>query len=149
MATMLYEAPSHYGRGMRLLFLAILLALVIPAIFTFDSDRESAFGMLGTVLLIAFIMWFVMPRRVRIMEDRVQVILGPPFTFTVPFATIKEASIPKGLSSGINFCTAFTGVVKISRFRKMNINITPADPEVFLEQLGRALKSYAEQKESK
>lgn len=139
MANVLYETSTRYGRGMKLLFLVIILALVIPAVFIFDSDPEGALAMLGTLLLVALVMWFVMPRRLRILEDRLQVVLGAPFTFTVPFVTIKEAGLPHGLTGGINFCTAFTGVVQIARFRKANVNITPAEPEIFLDNLRQAL----------
>ena len=139
MANLLYDAQTRYGRGMKLLFLAILLALVIPAIFIFDKDREGAYAMLDSVLLIALILWFVMPRRLRIMEDRLQIVLGSPFTFTIPFHIIKEASIPRGLTSGVNFCTAFTGVVQIERKGKISVNITPVEPEEFLENLKKAM----------
>ncbi len=141
MANLIYEMPTRYDRGIKILFLIILLVLVIPAIFIFDSDREGAFAMLGTVILVAFILWFIMPRKLRIMEDRLQVVLGSPFTFTIPFTAIKEVRIPRGLTSGVNFCTALSGVVQIVRKGKMSVNITPAEPAQFMEYLNKALSN--------
>lgn len=149
MAHLLYEAEANLSIGIKVLFIVILLILIVPAIFFYDSDPEGTYVMLGTVILVTVILWFILPRKYRIMEDGVQIVLGNPFTVSVPFDTIQEVVVPKGLTTGVNFCTSFTGVVQIKRFKKRNVNITPAVPEQFLENLQKALALSPQKKEKR
>jgi len=101
-------------------------------------------GMFGTAAFMAVVFWVVFPRNFCILDSRVKIVLGSPFSLNIPFNTIEAARIPKGLTFGVNFVTTFSSshAVEVVRKRRLNVNITPGDRELFLENLDRALNSW-------
>ena len=101
-------------------------------------------GMFGTAAFMAVVFWVIFPRKFCILDSRVKIVLGSPFSLNIPFNSIKAARVPKGLTFGVNFVTTFSSshAVEIVRKRWLNVNITPVDRELFLENLDRAMDSW-------
>ena len=144
MEPVLYEDKPHYDIWFKAILLFPLVVMVIPAYFLISSDPETAIGLLGTAVLIAVIYWAVMPRKYCILDNKVKVIMGKPFSFSISFDNIETARVPKATAIGINFVTSFKNSVEIVRKKGMNINISPSNRELFLDNFAKALNKWKE-----
>ena len=125
--------------------MAFPLIFIIMGVFL-SSEPGEGIGMFATAILMAIIYWAIFPRRYCVLDSKVKIALGGPFSFNIPFDTIESAGAPKGMSVGINFATSFSSknAVQIVRKGKLNVNITPGDRAPFLENLDKALNSWRE-----
>lgn len=86
----------------------------------------------------------ILPRRFQIFEDRLRILLGGPFAINIPFANIAEAKPASGrkatIYSGLRLATSSYHVVEIIRKKGLNLVISPAHDDMFLEQLNQARK---------
>ena len=143
MTTLLYEDRPRYGLWLKVLLWGLVAVMLFTAITTFDGNREDAFALIGTAVFIVLIFWMVMPRKYCIYEDRIKIVMGAPFSMSIRFDVIKYAGKPRGkLTVGINFVTSFRNTVEIVKKKGMNVNISPADREAFLENLNNALNNW-------
>ena len=124
--------------------MALPLFFILIGAFNLTSEPGAAIGMFGTAALVVAIYWAVFPRKYCILSSKVKIVLGGPFSFNIPFNTIETARIPKGAAIGINFASSFSSknAVQIIRRKRLNVNITPSDREVFLENMDKALDSW-------
>jgi hypothetical protein len=143
MATLLYQDKPRYGLWFKILIWGILAVILMMAITTFDSSREDAFILIGTVVFIILVFWAVMPRKYCIYEDRLKIVMGAPFSISVRFDAIEYAGESRGkLTVGINFVTSFGNTVEIVKKKGMNVNISPGDRKAFLKNLNNALDKW-------
>jgi len=93
---------------------------------------------------VAATYWAVFPRKYSIHSTGMKITLGGPFSFNVPFERVESAINPEGATIGINFPGSFSSAhaVQIVRIGKMSVNITPQNPEVFMEQFNRTLGNW-------
>ena len=141
---MIYEDTPRYDVWLKAIMLLPLFLVLIGAFHLTASEPESAIGMFATAVLMSAIYWAVFPRKYRILESKVKIVLGGPFSFNIPFDTIETARAPKGASVGLNFPSSFSGknAVQIVRRKRLSVNITPSDRELFLENLDKALNNW-------
>lgn len=101
--------------------------------------------MFGITVFDALLFNAVIPRRFQIFQDRVRVVLGRPFVFNIPFSTIREVRSVSGSKAfaywGLRFATSSKAVVEIVRHKGLNVVISPANKNMFLEQLTQALNA--------
>lgn len=144
MDSVVYEDIPRYDTWLKAILAFPLALFVIVALCLATSDPQAAISMFGTVIFMAVIYWAIFPRKYRILDSKVKIVLGGPLSFNIPFDTIETARIPKGTTLGINFMTTFStkNRVEIVRKRKLNVNITPGDPGLFLENLDKALNNW-------
>jgi hypothetical protein len=143
MDKLIYEDRPHYSLWLKVILWFIIALVLFPALTTFDSNRNEAFGMIGTAVFIVLIFWAVMPRRYCIYDNKIKIEMGKPFSVTFHFDAIKYAGVPRGkFTVGINFVTSFGNIVEIDRKKGMNVNISPSNREVFLDYLNRALDKW-------
>jgi len=142
--SLIYEDTPRYDVWLKAIILLPLFFVLIGAFYLTTSEGESAIGMFATAVLMAAIYWAVFPRKYRILESKVKIVLGGPFSFNIPFDSIETARAPKWASVGINFPSSFSGknAVQIVRRKRLNVNITPSDRELFLKSLDKALNSW-------
>jgi len=147
--SLIYEDTPRYDVWLKAIMVLPLFFVLIGAFYLAASQPESAIGMFATAVLMAAIYWAVFPRKYRILESKVKIVLGGPFSFDIPFDSIETARAPQGASVGINFPSSFSSknAVQIVRRKGLNVNITPSDREVFLENLDEALNSWRSQHE--
>jgi hypothetical protein len=118
--------------------------ILIGLYYLFTAQVESAIGLFATGVLMGAIYWAVFPRKYQILDSKIRIVLGGQFSFNVPFDTLETAGKPEGISLGINFATTFVSqhVVEIKRKKGMNVNITPSDLDLFLENLNKAVYDW-------
>ncbi|MCK4331520.1 MAG: PH domain-containing protein [Dehalococcoidia bacterium] len=144
MDSLIHQDKPRYDIWMKAIIALPLFFFLIGAFYLASSEPESAIGMFATAVLMAAVYWAVFPRKYRIFDSKVRIVLGGPFSFNIPFNTIETARVPEGLTAGINFASSFSSknAVQIVRRKGLNVNITPSNRELFLENLDKALSNW-------
>ena len=108
------------------------------------AEVAAAIGMFATTILMAAFYWAIFPRKYLILDSRIRIVLGGQFSFNIPFDNLETAREPEGPTFGINFATAFLSknAVEIVRKKGLNVNITPSNRELFLDNLNKALNDW-------
>lgn len=142
---LLYEDIPRYDSWLKPLvsgFIAFFLLLGLVCLY---FNTELAITMFAITAFIGLLFAAIIPRRLQIYEDRVRIQLGGPFAFNIPLEHIVEAR--RGSSGdilvywGIKFGTSTSNVMEIVRNRGMNVIITPAHCNEFLNQLNRLVRT--------
>ena len=144
MEPLVYEDTPRYDVWLKAIMLLPVFFVVIGAFYLAASEPESAIGMFATAVLMAAVYWAVFPRKYRILDSKVTIVLGGPFSFNIPLDNIETAKAPEGATVGINFVSSFQSknAVQIVRRKRLNVNITPSNRELFLENLDKALNDW-------
>jgi hypothetical protein len=141
---LIHEEKAEYDQWLKVLYIIPLGLLVGAIILASYHDMEAFLALLGEAIVVTLIFYFVMPRKYQIFQDKVNIVLGSPFTISIPLTTIKEAKHSKGskayVYSGVRFATSSRYVVEIVRNKGMNYVISPQNGDLFLEQLNQAIK---------
>jgi hypothetical protein len=94
---------------------------------------------------IALIFYIVMPRKFQIYQDRLTIVLGAPFSLSIPLVKIKAVKRISGtrtyVFSGIKFVTSTRYLIEISRSDGPGYLISPRNGEFFQQQLQAAVAS--------
>ena len=143
MDSLIYEDKPRYDIWMKAI-MALPLFFILIGAFNLTSEPEAAIGMFGTAALVVAIYWAVFPRKYCILSSKVKIVLGGPFSFNIAFDNIETARVPEGAAIGINFASSFSSknAVQIVRRKRLNVNITPSNRELFLENLDKALSNW-------
>ena len=145
MESLLHRDTTHRDIGLKLVLAMPVIIILIPALlYLASNDNRTAYEMLAIVVVIVIVMWLIIPRQYLIFDNRLKIVLGGPFSFSVPFNTIKTARIPKGTTFGVNFPSSLSSkhIVEIVRNRRLSITITPNDRDLFLKTLEKALSDW-------
>ncbi len=135
-----YEDIPQYDFWLKAILTLPPLAAVLAAFALWGMDPIGAFVMLGTAVFIFLVFRAVMPKKYLIYDDHVRIVLGGPLGMNIPFSQIKKVQYgSQGWAPTVNFVTSFRGVVQIDKLHGMSIAITPARPDLFLEQLSNYL----------
>ena len=140
----LYEDTPEYDFWLKFILGGILALTFILGIIFILENTEAAAVMFGITLLDALLFKAILPRRFQIFEDRLRILLGGPFAINIPFSNIAEAKPASRrklmIYSGLRLATSAYHVVEIIRKEGLNLVISPAHDDMFLEQLNRARK---------
>ena len=160
MEIVLYEDKPKYTLAFRIILGLVFLSWFVD--FITSKDIAEAVG----VLLGFAIVWTVFPRKYQLLEDRIKIVLGRPFSFNIRFETIDSVKGAKWSSFGWSFATSLSpkGMIEIVRKRKLNtaisvvmlplaivikslrerinVLISPSNRELFLEELNKAIASW-------
>ena len=145
MDSLIYEDTPHYGIWMKAFMVTPLaLAFFLGLEFLKTNDTEGIVTLLSTIALMFVAFWVIFPRKYCILDSKIKIVLGKPLSFSISFKTIETARVPQGLALGINFATSFSAKdsVEIVRKRRLNVNITPSNPELFIANLDKALTAW-------
>jgi len=140
--TLLYEDVPEYDFWLKLILGGVLAITFVLGIVLISQEIEAAIAMFAVTLFDAILFKAVLPRRFQIFEDRLRILLGGPLAINIPLSNITEAK-PAAASktfiyNGIRLATSSRRVVEIVRKQGMNLVISPAHDEMFLEQLNQA-----------
>jgi hypothetical protein len=143
---LIYETGSDYDRWQKLIFIAIpSIFLVIGLVMLLESTADAA-ALFAIAILEALLFHSIAPRKFQLFEDRLRIVLGKPFAFSISLATIKDirpaSSVKSHIYWGVRWATSSHNVVEIVRRRGWNMVISPSNRETFLEQVNDALKAY-------
>ena len=144
MDSVIYEDNPRYDVWVKGIMVLPVFFIILGVYYLFTAQVESAIGLFATTLLMGAIYWAVFPRKYQILNSKIRIVLGGQFSFNVPFDNLETARQPEGVSLGINFATTFLSqhAVEIKRKKGMNVNITPNDRDLFLENLNKALHEW-------
>lgn len=145
MESLLHRDATHKDIWLKLILAIPVVIILIPALYSLASnDTRTAYEMLVIVAVIIIVMWLIIPRQYLIFDNKVKIVLGGPFSFSVHFNTIKTARIPKGTTFGVNFPSSLSSnhVVEIVRNRRLGVTITPNERDLFLKTLEKALSDW-------
>ena len=161
MDNLVYEDDTYWGRWQGsvvarypiVVQISVILILLIVLILTSKQlDRSEQTEMwlyliLASALLGFAIGWARWPRKYQIFDSKVRILLGRPFHFDIPFSNLEYASegdwMDIWLAIRLNFITSRNNnIVTIVRKKRMGINITPDNSEMFVENLRKALNEW-------
>ncbi len=146
MDSLVYEDIPLYDKWFRAILGLILIAVLVPALVMINSDPETSIGLFGTAVFVVILLWVILPRKYLVLNDRLKIILGMGLSISVALDNIEAARIPKGLTAGINFITSIRNPVEIVRRKGLNINISPGNRDLFLENMDRALNDWRDRR---
>jgi hypothetical protein len=148
------DNPPPHGivfKALPYVYALICVFLIIVYVTHRELTVERVLEMIGVALLIAVYYWAVSPRKYLIFDDRVKIVLGGPFSFTVPFDNLQFAREATGkdvwwssFGTWLDFVTCHSSkhLLQITRKRGDKIYITPSNRDQFLEHLNKALKNW-------
>ncbi len=144
MINLIYEDIPPYDLWLKLVLGGTLaLTSVIGVILIFE-DIWGALVMFAVTLFDFVLFWAILPRKYQVLQDGLRIVLGGPFAFNIPFSTTKEIRAVTGSNAfvygGLRFATSSKTVVEVVRNKGMNVVISPANREMFVEQASRALE---------
>ena len=144
MDSIIHEDAPRYDVWLKAIMLLPVFFLVIGAYYLIIAQTEAAISMFAATLLMGAIYWAVFPRKYLILDSKVKIALGGPFSVSIPFSNLETARKPEGISLGLNFATTLLSqhAVQIKTKKGWNVNITPRDRELFLENLNKALNDW-------
>jgi len=144
MDSVIYEDNPHYDVWLKGIMVLPVFFVIMGVYYLITAQLEAAIGMFAITLLMAAFYWAIFPRKYQILDSKLRIVLGGQFSFNVPFDNLELAGKPEGVSLGLNFATTFLSqhVVEIKRKKGMNVNITPNNRELFLENLNKALHEW-------
>jgi len=139
---LIYEDTPKYDLWLKLMLGGVLaLTLILGIIFIFQ-DSEVALAMFGVTLFDALLFKAILPQRFQIYQDRVRIVLGRPLAINIPFSnirTVRTVSARKVFVYwGNRFATSTHIIVEIVRKKGLGFVISPANGDMFLEQLNQA-----------
>ena len=146
--TLLYEDVPRFDSWLKPLVSGFITFFLLLGLIFLYFNTELAITSFAISVFMVLLFTAIIPRRFRIYEDRLRIQLGGPFTFNIPLQHIVEAR--HGSSSdilfywGIKFGTSTSNVIEIVRNKGMNVIITPAHFNEFLNQLNRAVHPESE-----
>jgi len=141
---MIYEDDPHYDVWLRGIMMLPVFFIVIGIYHLFIREIASAVGMFGLALLMGAIYWAIFPRKYQILDSKIRIVLGGPFSVNIPFDNLETAGKQEGIRLGLNFATTFLSehALEIKRKKGMIVNITPDDRDRFLESLNKAVYDW-------
>jgi len=139
---LIFEDTPKYDLWLKLILGGVLaLTLILGLIFIFQ-DSEVALAMFGVTLFDALLFKAILPQRFQIYQDRVRIVLGRPLAINIPFSnirTVRTVSARKVFVYwGNRFATSTHSIVEIVRKKGLGFVISPANGDMFLEQLNQA-----------
>jgi hypothetical protein len=140
---LLHEDRARYDWWLKLILGGTLALTLVLGLAFLATDITGTWILLAVTAFDALLFHAILPRRYQIFTDRLRIVLGYPFAWTIPFSTIEEARSVSGSKAffygGVRFTTSSETVVEIVRSQGWNLVISPAQRDTFLEYLTQAL----------
>ena len=147
MRSLIYEDVPKYDLWLKIILGGILAVTFVAGVVLLFDDIVEALAMLGVALFEAFLFKAILPQRFQIFEDGLRIVLGGPFAINIPLSNIREARSASSFKTfaygGIRFATSTRYVVEIVRKKGLNLVISPASGDMFLEQINQAIADAA------
>jgi hypothetical protein len=144
MDSVIYEDTPRYDVYLKAIMVLPVFFVIMGIYYLITAQVEAAIGMFATTLLMAAFYWAILPRKYQILNNKMKIALGRPFSFNITFNNLETAREPEGVTFGINFPTCFSNerTVQIIRKKGWHVNITPSDRALFLENLNKTLNEW-------
>ena len=120
---------------------------LIIAVVLLTQDILGAAIMLGLTVFDVVLFWCILPKKFVVYEDRLKIVLGGPFSITIPLRDIIQVrQATKDMAFvywGMRLGTSLHYQVEIERKNGLSVIISPSLEERFIEQLDEARKNYS------
>ena len=142
---MAYVDTPTVALPLKVLMASILAVTLVLGVWLVFEDIVAATAMFAVTVFDGLLFRAVIPRRYEIWSDSVRVVLGGPFAVTIPFQNMAQARAVAREKAyfywGLRLATTNRGVVEIVRRKGLNVVISPADRETFLQRLSQAIQA--------
>jgi len=152
MALVLYEDKTKYDLWGKIILAFAPALLIVLGLLTYygvlptETEEEDTIGLFASTAFVLVLFWLILPRKYQILEEKLRIVLGGPFSFHIPFETIETAKHLSGAKAatfwGVNFSPTLKNIVGIKRKKGMNVTISPSNPSLFLENLDKAMTDW-------
>jgi hypothetical protein len=143
-----FEDKPVYDKLNKYLIGGIIAIPLIIAIIVLPQDILGAAIMFGVTVFEAILFWCILPKRFVVYEDRLRIVLGGPFSITVPFRDlIQVRQATKDMAFvywGYKLGTSLKYQVEIERKNGLSVLISPSMENEFIVQLNQARENYVE-----
>jgi hypothetical protein len=143
-----FEDKPVYDKLNKYLIGGILAVPLVVTIVLLTQDILGAAIMFGVTVFDVLLFWCILPKRFLVYEDRVKIVLGGPFSYTIPFRDIIEVKqATKDMAWvywGMRLGTSLKFQVEIERENGLGVIISPSMENDFIEQLNLARNNYIE-----
>jgi hypothetical protein len=146
-----YQGPNQDRRDLIFIFLSTVFVIVLNMVLPQSPDSPDLKKFLLCAILIATSIylgfwWIGRPRKYQIFDDKVRIAFGSPFHFDIPLNNVDytcEGDWTEQFKFNRHYTTSlFKNIVNIARNKGMMVNITPNNPELFVENLRKALAEW-------
>lgn len=125
-----------------LLVLGLLISLGVLPTETEAEARRAPIILFACIAFVLLLYWTILPRRYQIMEDKLKIVLGGLFSFSIYFDDIDIAREAKGfIHIGVGFATSVNRL-EIVRRKGMRVVISPRNQDLFVQNLNKALSDW-------
>ncbi len=146
---LVYEDSARYDWWLRLVLFGVPVLLLTSGLLLFYSSPADAWPMFALAVFMTLLFGSIMPRRYRVYQDGISIVLGGPFHIDIAFANIKSiqpaSRTGRVFNFGVSFATSFRGVLEIRTKRSMNYLIAPGHNDQFMQvvkqEMSRSMKS--------
>ena len=143
-----FEDKPVYDKLNKYLIIGIIAIPLIVAIILLTQDILGAGIMFGVTVFDAILFWCILPKRFLVFEDRLKIVLGGPFSYTIPFRDIVEVKqATKDMAViywGMRLGTSLKFQIVIERKNGLSVLISPSREGEFIEQLNLTRENYVE-----
>ncbi|UCD10159.1 MAG: PH domain-containing protein [Dehalococcoidales bacterium] len=143
-----FEDRPAYDKWNKYLMGGIIAIPLIVAIVLLTQDILGVAIMFGVTIFDTVLIWCILPKRFLVYEDRLKIVLGGPFSITIPFRDIIQVrQATKDMAFvywGYKLGTSLKYQVEIERKNGLSVLISPSMENDFIEQLNRARENYVE-----
>ena len=144
----IFEDKPIYDKLNKYLIGGILAVPLVVTIVLLTQDILGAAIMFGVTVFDVLLFWCILPKRFLVYEDRVKIVLGGPFSYTIPFRDIIEVKqATKDMAWvywGMRLGTSLKFQVEIERENGLGVIISPSMENDFIEQLNLVRNNYIE-----
>lgn len=154
--SVVYEDKPRYDLSYLIGPVVFVSLLLVLALYFYLRDPLFGLLLLAPALVVGIANFALLPRKLCILEDRIKIVQGCAFSTKILFDTIETAHITTiDSESGVftplrlNWETAHSknGSIMIVRKKKMNATISPKNPDLFLENLNKAVDAWQDRNE--
>jgi len=150
----IYEDTSKYGYWLKVLIpISLFFAALCGApLISTNSEYQIVFVIIGVIIAvipISALFWGILHRKYLIFDNRLKIVMGGPFSTTVPFDSIETAREATGedLRAARSILFSRENAVLITKEFKDPIIIAPRNREEFLRHLNKALSEWKNKNE--
>ena len=144
---MIAQFKPVYDRWLQAIIVGVpTVTFTLAVAYLAKGEWDTGAALLGIVLFVALVYWSVFPRAYVILPDRLRIVLGWPWSLSLHFGNIEEIRPGRFIDvlaySGLRLAPSVRTPVQVKRNRGLNVVISPADREGFLEAAQSALDAY-------
>ena len=139
-----FQTPARYDLFVKIVLGITPSLMLVLGILELDQTPQDAYILFGTGAGLILLFWLVLPHRFEIDTDRLRVVLGEPFAFSVGLASITEVEVLHPARAfainGLKFATDAGTALRIRRRRGLDISLSPRDRDEFVRVLQEAVE---------